>query len=74
MTCDCPDWKPNIEKVNAPIINQSLRWSGYKYDGKVFVYCPWCGAVLEDDTPLELTDEPVDRATVEFIEKCMTGS
>ena len=47
--CSCPDWKPQIEKVNAPIQLQSVR-SGFrwKYDGKPFKFCPWCGHELDE--------------------------
>lgn len=45
--CSCPDWKPNIEAINGPIVLQSIR-SGftYQYRGKKFKYCPWCGEEL----------------------------
>jgi hypothetical protein len=40
----CEDWLPQIEKVNAPIILANARNPEYpQYDGKPFVYCPWCG-------------------------------
>jgi len=40
----CSDWRVQIDKVNAPLILQTIR-SGYtyKYDGIPFRYCPWCG-------------------------------
>lgn len=43
----CPDFLTQIEKVNAPIMLQSVR-SGFvwKYEGKPFVHCPWCGKKL----------------------------
>lgn len=74
MKCtNCSDWEPEIAKVNAPILLQSARAGRNMYCGKPFVYCPWCGSSLEDDSPWELTDEPIDRATVEFIDKCMNS-
>jgi hypothetical protein len=40
----CPDWKPNIEKLEGPIMMQAAR-SGFmwQYDGLQFRYCHWCG-------------------------------
>jgi len=48
--CDCEDWIPECEKINAPIQLQSAR-SGFRwqYDGKPFKFCPWCGKKLKDD-------------------------
>ncbi len=41
----CPDWKPQCDLVNGPIINQTLRSGGrYTYTGIPFRFCPWCGA------------------------------
>ena len=44
ISCPCPDWDVQIQKVNGPIVNQAVR-SGFtwRYDGKPFVFCPWCG-------------------------------
>ena len=40
----CADWIVNIQKVEAPMIFQSVRSGGrYQYDGVKFRYCPWCG-------------------------------
>lgn len=45
--CDCKDWEPEIKKLNGPITLQSVRSGGaYKYDGKPFNFCPWCGKRL----------------------------
>lgn len=40
----CPDWKPQTDFLNGPIVIQTVR-SGFtwKYPGKQFNYCPWCG-------------------------------
>ena len=47
--CKCVGWLNNIEKVNAPIILQSLRCGNrFKYDGERFEFCPWCGKKLEE--------------------------
>lgn len=33
-----------MKKINGPIVLQSVRSGGaYQYDGKPFVFCPWCG-------------------------------
>lgn len=44
----CKDWKEGIEKINAPIILQTVRSGEWKYDGKAFVFCPWCGEKLKE--------------------------
>lgn len=45
--CTCDGWKDNIEKVNGPIVLQSIRSGNLnQYDGKPFTYCPWCGSSL----------------------------
>lgn len=46
MMCCCPDWEPNIEKLNAPAVLQFARTGTGEYDGKPFVHCPWCGKRL----------------------------
>ena len=46
MECDCQDWKENIKKINGPILLQGIHGMG-EYDGKQFVYCPWCGGRLQ---------------------------
>ncbi len=39
----CDYYQEGLDKLNAPIILASVR-AGYNlYDGKPFVYCPWCG-------------------------------
>lgn len=40
----CSDWKPQSDLINGPIILQSVRSGGrFRYQGKPFAYCPWCG-------------------------------
>lgn len=52
LHCPCPDWAPQINIVNGPIILQSVRSGGaYKYPGKQFLFCPWCGTRLVEDDP-----------------------
>lgn len=44
----CADWLVQIEKVNGPIVLQSIRAGRDLYKetgGKPFKYCPWCGKV-----------------------------
>lgn len=50
MKCVCGAWAANIDKVNGPIVLQSIR-SGFRrqYDGAPFRYCPWCGSKLQDE-------------------------
>ena len=44
--CDCTDWKINILKVDSAAV---LAWThGMEYDGKKFIYCPWCGTKLRE--------------------------
>jgi len=45
--CLCPDFKENVEKLNAPFVLAVARnpdAGGYK--GKQFQFCPWCGKEL----------------------------
>jgi hypothetical protein len=55
--CVCFDWKVQIEKINGPIKLQSVR-SGFRwqYDGKPFIYCPWCGSKLTQSDALTKPD------------------
>lgn len=46
MICTCDDWKPEIDKINGFIVVASIRASQDLYDGKLMVYCPWCGKML----------------------------
>lgn len=48
LHCNCSDWEPQIAKINGPISLQSVRSGGaYQYDGKQFIFCPWCGSRLK---------------------------
>lgn len=44
----CPDWEPQLAKINAVIGLKSAR-SGFtwQYDGIPFRFCPWCGAAVK---------------------------
>lgn len=46
--CKCKDWAPNIEILDGFIVMQmNMAWGNKKgYEGKPFVYCPWCGDTL----------------------------
>jgi hypothetical protein len=47
LHCSCPDWEPELKKINGPIVLQSVRSGGaYRYNGKQFIFCPWCGERL----------------------------
>ncbi len=48
MKCDCEEWAPNIEKVNAPLATAFARnpSTAKQYDGVTFRFCPWCGSAL----------------------------
>lgn len=40
----CPDWKPQTDILNGPIVLQTVRSDfKYQYPGKPIAYCPWCG-------------------------------
>lgn len=43
--CDCHDWPENIGYLHDMVL---LRWThgGKGYQGKPFVFCPWCGSPL----------------------------
>jgi hypothetical protein len=44
--CMCLDWQENIGFLNSMLL---LKWNhgGKGYEGKPFVYCPWCGQPLQ---------------------------
>lgn len=49
MSCECEDWKQNIDKVNgANSMLFARNPTSYKgYDGVKFRYCPWCSKALK---------------------------
>jgi len=47
----CQDWKPQIKKVERPIVLQSIRAGRDLFDGKPFRFCPWCGHELHEVAP-----------------------
>lgn len=49
MICKCKDWVQNIRRINAPIEFEAIHTHGPGYEGKFFVYCPWCGKELEKE-------------------------
>jgi hypothetical protein len=59
LHCTCADWEPQIAIVNGPIALQSVRSGGaYKYPGKQFIFCPWCGNRLTDLAVMGTPPEP----------------
>jgi hypothetical protein len=58
LFCTCEDWPMQIENVNGPIVLASLRNPAYRYPGKSFVFCPWCGAKLHERAVLETGGKP----------------
>lgn len=60
--CDCHDWQENIGYLHDMVL---LRWThgGKGYQGKPFVFCPWCGSPLppapeqgDEDVPADIGD------------------
>lgn len=50
MNCICKDWKENLPKLNSPFMMAISHPHIVKeYDGKIFVYCPWCGRKLKEE-------------------------
>ena len=45
MTCSCRDWSENMDKIINLQVLEAIRTTR-GYDGKVFVFCPWCGKRL----------------------------
>lgn len=43
--CSCKYWKENIGKISGPMIFKAIHGMG-GYEGKLFLYCPWCGKKL----------------------------
>lgn len=64
VVCTCRDWKENIDKVNAGFTMLHIHGQG-GYNGKLFVYCPWCGEILEDENKQKV-EEPEQDTVVEF--------
>lgn len=61
MKCTCQDWKENIDKVNAPLMLQFARnpTTTKGYEGKKFIFCPWCSHLLIDDGNAEIEGDPI---------------
>jgi len=51
MKCNCDDWAKNIDILNGPLLQLNARnpQQDNSYNGKIFVYCPWCAAKLVED-------------------------
>ncbi len=55
VKCDCKDWEEGSEQISSA---QTLAHErGFKYTGKYFVYCPWCGEKLKRTIPGKLWEE-----------------
>ena len=44
MKCNCDGWVENIPFVDGLFDMAAIH--GMKYEGKIFVYCPWCSHLL----------------------------
>lgn len=44
--CVCEDYEPNLALLQAPMMAEAARTGGKGYFGKLFRFCPWCGAEL----------------------------
>ena len=44
--CGCKDYEENIKKINA--ITDASFLLEFRYRGKSFEYCPFCGKKLEE--------------------------
>lgn len=61
--CDCPDYAPELEKINGPIALQQIRSgqpAGPDYF-KPWAYCPWCGSDLTE--AVDASAPPAPQAT-----------
>lgn len=47
--CDCVDFRPNMDILSGYIVLQALRRGNQGYQGKFFVFCPWCGKKLIEE-------------------------
>ena len=47
--CDCKDWQHGMTQLDGFIMFGFTH--GYKYAGRPFVYCPWCGKQIKDADP-----------------------
>ena len=50
--CTCPDWKPNVDHINACIAMSELH--SMVFELTTFRYCPWCGKKLTETNPVSL--------------------
>jgi hypothetical protein len=54
--CTCQDWDKNIAELNAGAAFMALHGMG-GYRGRKFGYCPWCGAVLIEQSYPKIVKE-----------------
>ena len=59
MDCNCKDYKKNMELLNEPFVFLTARNpQSYKgYQGKQFIYCPFCGKKLRSDNDKRKSDK-----------------
>jgi len=55
--CNCNNWKNNMRLIdNAISVAIIHHW---KYTGKPFVYCPWCGNPLVEEGKINDEKNPI---------------
>lgn len=47
MECNCRNWEENVGKIEACVAVSTIE--GRAYNGKFFLYCPWCGEKLKEE-------------------------
>jgi hypothetical protein len=46
--CNCKDWKENIGYIDG-MVTMSVIHGSKGYEGKKFIFCPWCSKKLEEE-------------------------
>lgn len=66
MTCNCTDWKENIDLLNGPIVDDQLCRGVNDFLCKQFTHCPWCGTKLikEKEKDVEIQEHLEAEATM----------
>ena len=49
VDCDCKDFEENMIELNKPWGLWASHGESKGYEGKPFIYCPWCGEKLKGD-------------------------
>ena len=60
--CDCEDWKRGMAQLDGFVMLGFTQ--GYKYTGKPFIYCPWCGKQIKNILPEEVKTDSVRKDIV----------